>query len=87
MRTPRDASHSDSRELPPAGSEAPPPPNRKSRHWLMWLMCLPMVMLVGALVVTGRVGAGGVLYALGCLAAMGLMMAWMQRHDHGQPPQ
>ena len=48
-------------------------------HWLMWLMCLPMVLLVGVLIATGRLGLGGLIYAAGCLLMMGLMMAWMNR--------
>ena len=53
-------------------------------HWLMWLMCLPMVLLVGALIATGRLGLGGLIYAAGCLLMMGLMMAWMN-HGNNQP--
>ena len=52
----------------------PPRTNHGARHhWLMWLMCLPMVLLVGVLIATGRLGLGG------CLLMMGLMMAWMNR--------
>ena len=53
------------------------------QHWLMWLMCLPMVLLVGALIAT-RLGLGGLIYAAGCLLMMGLMMAWMN-HGNNQP--
>ena len=27
----------------------------------MWLICLPMVLLVGALIATGRLGLGGLI--------------------------
>ncbi len=48
------------------------------RHgWLMWLMCLPMLIVVAALMAAGTIGAGGLLYALGCLAMMAVMMLWM----------
>ena len=49
-------------------------------HWLMWLMCLPMVAIVGFLVLTGAAGGGAILYALGCMAMMGVMMLFM---NHG----
>ena len=41
---------------------------RRGHHWLMWLSACPL-LLVGALIATGRLGAGGLL-ALGCLLAM-----------------
>ena len=49
----------------------------------MWLMCLPMLALVGILLLTGAVGAGGVLYALACVGMMAAMMLWM---NHGGGP-
>ncbi len=61
----------------PAPTEAA---RRRGHHWLMWLMCVPMLLIVGTLIATGGLGAGGLLYALGCLLMMGLMMAWM---NHG----
>ncbi|WP_253272675.1 hypothetical protein [Arsenicicoccus sp. oral taxon 190] len=42
-----------------------------------------MLILVGALIVTGGLGAGGLLYALGCLAMMGVMMLWMNHGNNG----
>ena len=53
------------------------------QHWLMWLMCLPMLVLVGALMATGGLGLGGLLYALACLGMMGAMMLWMNHGSHG----
>jgi hypothetical protein len=47
----------------------------------MLLMCLPMVVLVGALVATGAVGGGAILYAMGCMLMMGVMMLFMSG-DH-----
>ena len=48
--------------------------------WMHWLMCLPMVAIVGFLVLTGAAGGGAILYALGCMAMMGVMMLFM---NHG----
>lgn len=71
----------------PTSTESSPtePGRRSGHHWLMWLMCVPMLLLVGTLITTGRLGAGGLLYALGCLLMMGVMMAWMNHgtnHEH-----
>ncbi len=49
-------------------------------HWMYLLMCAPMLLVVGYLVLAGRAGGGAILYAVGCLAMMGLMMAMM---NHG----
>lgn len=68
-------------ELTPSHSPTP----GHSRGWLMWLMCLPMLILVGALIATGGLGAGGLLYAVGCLAMMGVMMLWMNHANNGDP--
>ena len=65
-------------------TQAPHAHHRARHHWRMWLMCLPMVLLVGALIATGRLGLGGLIYAAGCLLMMGLMMAWMN-HGNNQP--
>lgn len=71
---------------PSRAESSPTEPGRRSgHHWLMWLMCVPMLLLVGTLITTGRLGAGGLLYALGCLLMMGVMMAWMNHgtnHEH-----
>ena len=60
-----------------------PPPARHSHGWLMWLMCLPMLILVGALIITGGLGASGLLFALACLAMMAVMMRWMNLGGDG----
>jgi len=49
----------------------------RGHTWMMLLMCLPMVLLVAALVATGTLGGGAVLYALGCVGMMGAMMLVM----------
>jgi len=55
------------------------------RHrWMHVLMCAPMLLVVGYLVLTGRAGGGSIFYALGCIAMMGVMMAMM---NHGSDDQ
>lgn len=45
-----------------------------ARHWLvMFACCVPMVLIVGFLYLTGAVGFGFVLAALVCVAMMPLM--------------
>ena len=66
----------------PAPTEAA---RRRGHHWLMWLMCVPMLLIVGTLIATSGLGAGGLLYALGCLFIMGVMRAWLNHgtnHEH-----
>ncbi|WP_298887809.1 hypothetical protein [uncultured Serinicoccus sp.] len=46
----------------------------------MWVVCLPVLALVGVLVLTGAWGALGVVYALVCVVIMAVMMLWM---SHG----
>lgn len=53
---------------------------KHGNHWMHLLMCAPMVLVVGYLVLAGKAGGGAILYAVGCLAMMGVMMAMM---NHG----
>ena len=46
-------------------------------RWMMIACCIPMLVVVGALVATGVAGAGAILYAVVCLAMMWLMMRAM----------
>ena len=55
------------------------PGHHGSHHWMHLLMCAPMLLVVGYLVLTGRGGGGSIFYALGCMAMMGVMMAMMNR--------
>jgi hypothetical protein len=48
------------------------------------LMCAPMLLVVGYLVLTGRAGGDSIFYALGCMAMMGVMMAMMNHGSDGQ---
>jgi hypothetical protein len=49
-------------------------------HWMHLLMCAPMLLIVGFLVLTGRAGGGAIFYAVGCMVMMGVMMGMM---NHG----
>ena len=74
-------------DLPVTGSSlaAQPQPGREKHerpwrhHLLMMAVCLPMVVIVGALVATGVVGAGAIAYAVLCTAMMAAMMMLMRR--------
>ncbi|AII11306.1 hypothetical protein CJ179_48380 [Rhodococcus sp. ACS1] len=46
-----------------------------SRHrWMMVACCVPMLLIAGALVLTGTVGIGGIVFALACVGMMAVMM-------------
>jgi hypothetical protein len=55
---------------------------RPWRHLLMMAMCLPMLVIVGALVITGVAGAGAISYALLCTAMMAATMMLMRGDRH-----
>lgn len=60
-------------------------PGRHGSHHLMHLlMCAPMLLVVGYLVLTGRAAGGSIFYALGCMVMMGVMMAMMNRGSGDQ---
>ena len=61
------------------GSDTTPESHRGHR-WTHVLMCAPMLLVVGYLLLTGRAGGGAIFYAVGCMAMMGVMMAMM---NHG----
>ena len=50
---------------------------------MMIACCVPMLVIVIALVASGTLGAGALLLALGCTLLMVLMMGGMKGHDHG----
>jgi hypothetical protein len=60
------------------------PGHHGSHHWMHLMMCAPMLLVVGYLVLTGRAGGGSIFYALGCMAMMGVMMAMMNRGSGDQ---
>ncbi|MBF6557519.1 MAG: hypothetical protein IVW52_15425 [Acidimicrobiales bacterium] len=49
-------------------------------HWMMIACCIPMIIIVVALVAAGTIGVGWVLFAVLCVGMMALMMRGM---DHG----
>jgi hypothetical protein len=70
---------------PAAPTERPATHQHGRGHgWLMWLMCLPMLALIGVLIATGTLGVGALLYAVGCLAMMAIMMTWMNHADRSR---
>lgn len=48
--------------------------------WMMMICCIPMLLIAGALVLTGVAGAGTVIVAIVCTLMMYMMMRGM---DHG----
>lgn len=46
-------------------------------RWMMIACCIPMLLVVAALVITGVAGAGAIVFAGVCLLAMWLMMRAM----------
>ncbi|MHB1773114.1 MAG: hypothetical protein ACYCST_15500 [Acidimicrobiales bacterium] len=52
----------------------------RGHHWMMMACCVPMVIIVLALVATGTVSVGFILFAVLCVGMMALMMRGM---DHG----
>lgn len=55
---------------------------RWGHHLMMLACCVPMLVIVGALVVSGAVGTGAIVYALICVAMMAAMMLFMPGHKH-----
>ena len=57
---------------------APRPLGGHGGHrWMMIACCIPMLVVVAALVATGIAGTGAIIYAVVCLAMMWLMMKAM----------
>lgn len=50
---------------------------RGGHRWMMVVCCIPMLIVVGALVATGVAGAGAIIFAAVCLGMMWLMMKTM----------
>ena len=51
-------------------------------HWMMMIMCAPMLVIAVALVATGTAGVGTIVVALGCTVMMAMMMRG-GGHGHG----
>lgn len=72
-------------ELPHTGNIEPSVPAGKTHggHRVMMLVCcIPMLVIVGVLVVTGDAGSGFILYAVACTAMMAMMMIMMPGDRH-----
>ncbi|WP_156665471.1 hypothetical protein [Rhodococcus phenolicus] len=53
------------------------------RHrWMMLACCVPMLIIAGALVLTGSASVGGLVFALACAAMMAMMMFSPGGHRH-----
>lgn len=55
-----------------------------AHSWLMVACCIPMLAIAVALVATGVVGAGFIVYALVCAAMMAVMMLGMSHGGGGE---
>jgi hypothetical protein len=56
--------------------------SRWGHHLMMLACCVPMLVVVGVLVVTGVAGTGAIVYALICTGMMAAMMLFMPGHKH-----
>lgn len=59
---------------PDHGQTDDDPRGGSSHRWLMSACCVPMVLIVGALIATGAAGTGAIVFAAICLGMMALMM-------------
>lgn len=53
------------------------PHAHRTHGWAMWLMCLPMLVIVAVLLLSGSAGLGAAAYALACLGMMAAMMLFL----------
>lgn len=51
-------------------------------RWMMLACCVPMLIIVAALIVTGVAGTGAIIFAAVCVGMMALMMAMPGGHGH-----
>ncbi|MBI2705529.1 MAG: hypothetical protein HYX32_09605 [Actinobacteria bacterium] len=64
-----------------ATGPAAPGGHHAGHGWRMLICCIPMIVIVGALVATGVLGPGLLIFAALCVGLMALMMAAMSG-DH-----
>lgn len=69
---------------PDETAEPGPSPRRRlmGHQLLMMVCCVPMLVIVGVLVLTGVLGSGAIVYALVCTAMMAAMMFMMPGDKH-----
>ena len=66
-----------------AEPEGPQPRRRLMGHQLLMMVCcIPMLVIVGVLILTGVLGSGAIVYALACTAMMAAMMFMMPGGKH-----
>lgn len=66
-----------------AEPEGPPIGRRVMGHQLLMMACcIPMLVIVGVLILTGVLGSGAIVYALACTAMMAAMMFMMPGEKH-----
>ena len=58
----------------PAAQRGPGHGGHAGHHWMMMIMCAPMLVIAVALVATGTAGCRTIGVALGCTAMMAVMM-------------
>jgi hypothetical protein len=56
--------------------------SRRRKHRLMALVCIPLLLIVGFLILTGTLALGTAMLVAACVGAMGLMMFAMERTNH-----
>ena len=64
-------------EAPADGAELGRGGKRAGHRWMMIACCIPMVIVVIALLVSGVAGPGAIVFAVACIVMMVAMMAMM----------
>ena len=62
---------------PGPGQEGKTHGGHGGHRWMMVACCIPMLVIVAALVASGAAGTGAIVFAVACLAMMWLMMRFM----------
>lgn len=56
--------------------------HKNSHRWMMVACCIPMVIIVVALIAAGAINIGWLLFAAACVALMAMMMGGMHGESH-----
>jgi len=75
--------HADHETNRPAVQQGHDHGGHTGHSWMMMLCCVPMLVIVFALVASGTGGVGTIVLALGCTLMMAMMMGGMGGHGHG----
>ena len=65
--------------LEPARGGSPDERPHRSHRWLMLACCVPMLVIVAVLLISGTAGIGAVIFAVACVGIMTAMMLAMPR--------